>query len=196
MRRFHPPTLFMQERMYYERLHIDKISRSNRITESERLYEVSLLSKSLHSFRSFLGSSGTNLSNKLKETNSTDIVEVMRYISLSLSSKGIDVVIGGSVAASALAMPPRMTKDIDINLQHRKKPDVPISREELQNALSEMKEVDMKDFQYVSCMYPAKRSVLIMGKFDCMKWPVDMYIYTSDPSRRKVFSDYVQVEDS
>lgn len=143
------------------RAHQHKISEANKKTSSQLLAELRELAPK--------------------------IVGAVTELSKLLSDRGVEVVVGGSIAVST-ACTPRITRDIDLNT--RLKIDPP-SKEEMEKLLRSIPgtSINSEDF-YNDSLYPGVRSeaqvriIQTAFKFDYqeMTIPVDVYAYLSDPS--------------
>jgi len=112
-------------------------------------------------------------------------VEVAKKLSEELTARGIDVVIGGSMAVGMIASP-RQTKDIDVNISA-------IPKETLENILRTMEGADLTKFTYLSSMVPKSRSLVAtentMATFGYKGWPIDAFVCPEpkDVLRKRIF---------
>lgn len=162
-------------RAMYDALHVNKLMRSKGMSWSERFDDIAVLSTSL--VRS-------NMSG-----NALDIITTLSSLSRELSDRGVDIVVGGSIAAM-ISVPPRYTKDIDINIRNVVHGEQ-FSEVELKSILSDIQGVDLSTFAYKDGMTPSARTLvtpkIVLASFAYHGWPVDAFLNTEGKVNAELF---------
>jgi hypothetical protein len=108
------------------------------------------------------------------------IIDACKLLTAEAASVG-SVVVGGSIAAM-LYMPPRATKDIDVNFFTS----TPITtRGEFSRVFGKFKHADISNVQFISSRVPRRHSKLepelIFGSLKYAGWPLDVYLNITGP---------------
>jgi hypothetical protein len=151
-----------------EDLHNEKCRRAARMTPDQRLAEIAELSTS---FDSLMSAFSAPSKCRPGDTARCDNITVIRHITSSFKSKGVDLVVGGSIAAMLL-VPPRASVNINLNAR------ISTYSDDMATMVRSLEGVDTDT--YACCDQGSVGRRYVKSSFVCRRWPVEVYFADGD----------------
>lgn len=104
-------------------------------------------------------------------------IDVCRYLTVEFGKRNVEVVIGGSISMMTV-IPPRFTKDIDLNIRGTYN----LSEERLQSMICVIPDIDNNTFTYNSDRV----------FFKCRNIPVDAFVHIGGDIEKRVFERFYE----